>query len=111
MAFYEHEIAMTLCVEALNAEFCSVLFWAAACPGFFGSLKCAEFTAMSVSAFDPAKHLTVENVFVKSNDQLSSMVVRIKMPKTGQFGKGVSMALLSAYRSCVMPSQSHVGLL
>ena len=65
------------------------MFWAAACLGFFGFLRCAEFTSISVSAFDPAKHLTVGDVFVKSDKQLSSMAVRLKMSKTDQFGKGV----------------------
>ena len=64
------------------------MLWAAACLGFFGFLRCAEFTIISASAFDPAKHLTLGDVFVKPKGQIPIMAVKVKMSKTDQFGKG-----------------------
>ena len=70
------------------------MLWAAACTGFFGFLRCAEFTVPSVTAFDPCKHLTLDDVSVcRSQSVVSTIVLHIKVSKTDQFGKGVDIYL------------------
>ena len=50
----------------------SRMLWAAACTGFFGFLRCAEFTVPSVTSFDPCKHLTLDDVSVSLIRNLQS---------------------------------------
>ena len=67
------------------------MMWAAACLGFFGFLKCAEFTIISVAGFDPTQHLTLNGVLIAADAhvQVSTMAVHLKRSKTDPFGKGV----------------------
>ena len=52
--------------------FAELIRWAAACLGFFIFLRCAEFTIISASALDPSKHLTLGDVLVKPDGQVST---------------------------------------
>ena len=63
--------------------------WAAACLGVFGFLRCAEFTITSVSGFDPTQHLTLNDVLIAPDTQVSTMALHLKQSKTDPFGKGV----------------------
>ena len=70
------------------------MLWAAACTGFFGFLRCAEFTVPSVTSFDPCKHLTLDDVSVsQSQSTVTSIAIHIKVSKTDQFGKGYHIHL------------------
>ena len=70
------------------------LFWAAACLGFFGFLRCAEFTVPSASSYDRARHLSLSDVsFSRSTQTVSRLAIKIKQSKTDPFAKGVSIFL------------------
>ena len=72
------------------------MLWAAACIGFFGFLRCAEFTVPTVTSFDPCKHLTLDDVSVShshSQSTVTTIAIHIKVSKTDQFGKGFHIYL------------------
>ena len=62
------------------------MLWAACCLGFFGFLRAGEFTVNS--AFDPATHLTLQDLQVDSMTNPSCIRVSIKCSKTDPFRKG-----------------------
>ena len=57
------------------------LMWAASCIGFFGFLRCGEFTTNS-NSFDPKVHLTLDDIKIDRHDNPSRMMVTIKSSKT-----------------------------
>ena len=63
------------------------LMWAASCVGFFGFLRCGEFTTNS-NSFDPKVHLTLDDIKIDRHDNPSRMMVTIKSSKTDQFRQG-----------------------
>ena len=70
-----------------------LMLWAACCLGFFGFLRCAEFTVPAATKFDANKHLAIGDVAVDSTSQPSVLAVTIKMSKTDQFGRGTTIYL------------------
>lgn len=66
------------------------MLWAAVCVGFFGFLRCAEFTVPATSAYDASQHLSLDDVSANKSNPISTMAIRIKCSKTDQFFKGVS---------------------
>ena len=68
------------------------MFWAAACTAWFGFLRVSEFTCPA-SGFDPATHLSVQDLAVDDHQLPSAVLVRIKASKTDPFRKGVQLLL------------------
>ena len=64
------------------------MFWAACCVGFFGFLRAGELTISSAATYDPAVHLSVEDVSVDSREAPSRVRLIIKQSKTDPFRTG-----------------------
>ena len=70
-----------------------IMMWAACCLGFFGFLRCGEFTVPNQSEFDGNIHLSVTDIAVDSKTSPSVIQVSIKQSKTDPFRKGVQLFL------------------
>ena len=64
------------------------MFWAACCLAYFGFLRSSEFTVPSLKDFNPATHLSVQDLAVDSTTAPSCLQVNIKASKTDPFRKG-----------------------
>ena len=85
--------------ELLNPLNYSVpLFWAACCTGFFGFLRCGEFTTTSPS-YDPNPHLSLADVKVNITINPTVVLLRIKSSKTDQFRKGHTIRMGATHSS------------
>lgn len=62
------------------------MLWAACCVGFFGFLRTGDFTVNS--PFDPAIHLTVNNIQADSLSDPKSFRIHIKCSKMDPFRQG-----------------------
>ena len=69
------------------------MFWDACCVGFFGFLRAGEFTVASAATYDPAVHLSVEDVSVDSREAPSRVRLIIKQSKTDPFRTGAVVFL------------------
>ena len=75
------------------------MLWAAACLGFFGFLRCAEFTIPSDTSYNSSQHLSIADISASSTKGISSasnvstLAGKIKQSKTDPFGKGVTVYL------------------
>lgn len=72
------------------------LFLAAMCLGFFGCLRCDEFTVKN--EFNVAKHLCTDDVVFLNIDSFSVVRARIKRSKTDHLNKGFLV-----YLPCMCP--------
>ena len=81
--------------SALETQPCfeSTMIWAACCVGFFGFLRCGEFTVPSANAYNKERHLSITDVAVDSHTNPSTIAIRIKFSKTDQFGLGTTIYL------------------
>ena len=64
------------------------LFWAACLTGFFGFLRCGEFTTTS-SQFDINTNLAVHDLQIDRHDNPTLVLLNIKALKTDQFHRGM----------------------
>ena len=71
----------------------STMLWAACCVGFFGFMRCGEFTVPSANAYNRERHLSVADVSVDSHTSPCTVAIRIKVSKTDQFGTGTTIYL------------------
>ena len=78
------------------------MFWAACCVEFFGFLREGKFTVASAATYDPAVHLSVEDVSVDSREAPSRVRLIIKQSKTDPFGTG-AVVLLSRTTNDLSP--------
>ena len=62
------------------------MLWAACCLGFFGFLRAGEFTVNA--PFDPAIHLSVNDIQADSLSNLQSFRILVKCSKTDPFRQG-----------------------
>ena len=69
------------------------MLWAAACTCFFGFLRCGEVLISSEASYDPQVNLSLEDVRIDSQIQLSLVEVNIKASKTDPFCQGVKVYL------------------
>ena len=84
---------MLLIRTSLNlADFDHAMFWAAFCTAWFGFLHVSEFTSPP-SGFDPAVHLSLNDVAVDCHLHPSAVFLTIKASKTDPFRKGVQLYL------------------
>ena len=68
-------------------DFSDVLFWAACLTGFFGFLRCGEFTTNS-SHFDVNTNLSLNDIQVDKHISPMVVLINIKASKTNQFRHG-----------------------
>lgn len=67
------------------------LYWAAMCLAFFGFLRCGELTIPNHQPFDPAVHMSIQDITVDANPP--GLSVHIKASKTDPFRLGVTLHL------------------
>ena len=67
------------------------MLWAAACVGFFGFLRAAEFTVPTLQGYDPEVHLSLQDVAIDSHSSPSVVRLRIKQSKTNPLRQGVDI--------------------
>ena len=80
--------------SALNRNsFDDHMFWAACLLAYFGFLKSAEFTILSLSAFNPSRHLSVCGIAVDVPLNLSCLQICIKGSKPELFWKGYNILI------------------
>ena len=68
------------------SDYSQAMLWAACCLGFFGFLRAGEFTVNE--PFDPAIHLTPQDLQLDSTSNPTCLRVQIKAPKTDPFRQG-----------------------
>ena len=73
--------------EAGGVSFNKAMLWAAACACFFGFLRSGEATVPCASAYDPAVHLSIADVFIDSGTAPTKVLLKIKASKTDPFRK------------------------
>ena len=67
------------------------MLWAACTLGFFGFLRCGEFTCGQ--AYDPGCHLSLGDIAIDSPSNPSTMRVTLKQSKTDPFRQGIDIFL------------------
>lgn len=70
-----------------------VMLWAACCTGFFGFLRTAEFTCLSLQSYSAASVLSFADVAVDSRTRPSCVSIRLKRSKSDVFGIGATVFL------------------
>ena len=84
--------------QMASSDYDSMMFLAAMCLGFYGCLRCAEFTVVDTFSFNRNKHLCRSDIdFMVLND-INVMRVHIKNSKTDHNNVGFSV-----YVSCTCP--------
>lgn len=89
-----------------------VMLWAAACTGFFGFLRAGEFTVPSADAYDPASHLSLNDVALDSHTNPSMVRLVIKQSKTDPFHQGMEI-FVGQSSTAVCPVQAllqYIGI-
>ena len=86
------------------------MLWAACTLGFFGFLRCGEFTCPSRQAYDPSCHLSLEDVAIDSPTTPSIMRVTLKQSKTDPFRQGVDI-FLGATKNPLCPVMAMLAYL
>ena len=78
-----------------NTEFKEAMLWAVLCIGFYGALRCGEFTVKG--AFEADKHLCYRDVSFSKDMKLNIdyVVVHLKASKTDPFRLGVNISLFA----------------
>ena len=76
-----------------QATFDDIMLWAACCVGFFGFMRCGEFTVAAAATYDSSKHLSVRDVAVDNHTDPTMIAVTLRYSKTDQFGAGTTVHL------------------
>ena len=79
--------------EALGPSQDHIMLWAAVTLAFFGFLRSGEVTVPSDSAFDPAAHLTFDDVKVDNITNPTLLKIRLKASKTDPFRNGIDIVV------------------
>jgi hypothetical protein len=87
---------------ARNTDKTQALLWAALCVGFYGALRCGEFTINGI--FDASIHLCYGDIAFKRHDTSDQEYVSLtlKASKTDPFRRGCTV-LLVATDKCACP--------
>lgn len=78
-----------LCLTRLD----DALFWEACCFGFFGLLRCGEFTVPATGQFDKHLHLCLNDVAVGNHARPTYPLAMIKSSKANPVRKGFAFRL------------------
>ena len=83
----------------------TVMPWAACCTGFFVFLRANEFIMSSLSAVDPAPHLTSQDIPTYCHQNSTLVGLHLKQSKTDPFRRGADVHLArSANEICPVSS-------
>ena len=78
---------------------------AAACVGFFGFLRAAGFTVLTLQGYHPEVHLSLQDVAIDSHSSPSVVRLYIKQSKTDTLRQGVDIFLGATYTT-ICPVQA-----
>ena len=90
------------------SDYSQAMLWAACCLGFFGFLRAGEFTVNE--PFDPAIHLTPQDLQLDSTSNPTCLRVQIKASKTDPFRQGCFI-YLGRGRTSICPIASVMAYL
>ena len=88
--------------EPLAADPDIVMLWAACCVAFFGFLRIGEMSVPDDDSYDPAVHLSRQDIALDDASSPSVVRVRIKQSKTDPFRKGIDLYLGKHRLICVL---------
>ena len=77
--------------SGINTDFHQTLLWAAATTCFFGFLRCGEITLKPTETFDPASHLSFQDIAADSYSAPSFIQLTLKASKTDPFRQGINI--------------------
>ena len=69
------------------------MLWTVCCTCFFGFLRASEFTVSSSSAFDPAPHLTSQDITTDSHESQTLVRLHFKQSKRDPFRRDADVYL------------------
>ena len=69
------------------------MFWATCCLGYFAFLRSGEFTVPSLTSFDPAVHMSAEDIAIDDRSNPTMLFVRLKASKCDQTRQGVTLSV------------------
>ena len=69
----------------------TMMLWAVCTTAFFGFFHMGELTIPTSSAFDPSSHLSLKDIAIDRRDDPSVVQIHLKVSKTDQERKGVSI--------------------
>ena len=87
--------------SGINTDFHQTLLWAAATTCFFGFLRCGEITLKPTETFDPASHLSFQDIAADSRS-VPSFSSFSKLPKWILSGRESTLFLGPRVASCVL---------
>ncbi len=71
----------------------TVILWAACCMDFFGFLRAGEFTVSSLSAFDPASHLTSQDIQAGPHENPTHVRLHLRKSQRDPFCRAADVYL------------------
>ena len=74
-----------------DANYDSVMLWAACSLCFFGFFRSGELTSPSENSFDPSVHLSFQDIAVDDKDNPTVLRVHLRASKTDPFRTGVDV--------------------
>ena len=74
-------------------DYQNIMMWAACCVAFFGCLRCSEFTVPDQTSYDPASHLSFDDVSVDNKVSPRMILLHIKQSKTDATRQGAQVVL------------------
>ena len=90
------------------SDYSQAMLWAACCLGFFGFLRAGEFTVNK--PFNPAIHLSPQDLQLDSTSNPTCLRVQIKASKTDPFRQGC-LIYLGCGRTSICPIASVMAYL
>ena len=96
--------------EALGPSQDHIMLWGAVTLAFFGFLRSGELTVPSDSAFDPAAHLTFDDVKVDNITNPTLLKIRLKASKTDPFRNGIDIVVGKTNKKQTMSAHSCTGI-
>ena len=77
----------------VHKDYEQTLLWTVAVTCFFGFMRAGELMVSKISEFNPAQHLTLNDVATDSKEAPSFIQLTLKTSKTDPFGRGVNIVI------------------
>lgn len=79
--------------SGVGSDFGQTLWWAVAVTCFFGFMRAGELMVDKIGSFDPAQHLTLEDLATDSKKDPTFIQITLKSSKTDPFRQGVDIVI------------------